>query len=130
MATENPLTRNQKLVLDVLRKSRAPLSAYEILDHVREEGVKAPLQIYRALEALNVRGMTHRLESLSAYVACADKHCSHGSATGFIICEKCGKTDEFSDIRLNNRMKKLAEGQGFHPVQSMVEIKGICAKCG
>lgn len=130
MTTEKPLTRNQELVLDVLQESEAPLSAYDILDRVRVKGIKAPLQIYRALEALSVRGMTHRLESLNAYMACADKNCSHGSATGFIICEKCGKTDEFSDTRLNNRMKKLAENEGFQPVQSMVEIKGICAKCG
>lgn len=129
MASVKPLTRNQELVLDVLQKCKAPISAYDILDKVRDEGIKAPLQIYRALDVLIALGRSHRLESLNAYMACADKHCSHSNTTGFIICENCGKADEFSDTRLNNRMKKLAEGHGFQTQQSMVEIKGICAKC-
>ncbi len=130
MTSKKPLTRNQELVLDVLQKSDVPISAYDILDRLRDEGIKAPLQIYRALDVLIALGISHRLESLNAYMACADKHCSHKNATGFIICEKCGNADEFSDTRLNNRMNKLAASQGFQTVQSMVEIKGICAKCG
>jgi len=46
------LTRNQKLVLDVLQGSGRQMSAYEILDQLRPEGLKAPLQVYRALDKL------------------------------------------------------------------------------
>jgi len=44
------LTRNQSLVLSVLQSSDQLLSAYRILDRLRDEGFKAPLQVYRALE--------------------------------------------------------------------------------
>ena len=129
MNNEKSLTRNQTLVLGVLTKSGAPLSAYDILDRLRAEGIKAPLQVYRALEVLIDRGITHRLESLNAFVACADINCQHNKMTGFVICEKCGKADEFLDNSLHNRIKKIAGAQGFQPVHSVVEIIGVCAKC-
>ena len=46
------LTRNQELVLGTLAHSDAPLSAYDILDRLRDDGLRAPLQVYRALEKL------------------------------------------------------------------------------
>ena len=44
------LTKNQSLVLKALRKAKQPVGAYEILDQLREHGLKAPLQIYRTLD--------------------------------------------------------------------------------
>ena len=41
------LTKNQTLVFDVLTKAEAPLSAYTILDKLRDQGFRAPLQVYR-----------------------------------------------------------------------------------
>ena len=62
--TEKPgLTRNQALVLDRLEKAEGPLSAYALLDQLREEGLRAPLQVYRALDGLMQAGHVHRLES-------------------------------------------------------------------
>ncbi len=70
------LTRNQSLVLSVLQSSEQPLSAYSILDRLREEGLRAPLQVYRALEKLLQAGRIHRLESKNAFVVCC--HSKHG----------------------------------------------------
>src|SRR5690606_5865135 len=61
------LTRNQELVLGALNGSGGRLSAYDILDRVRGKGIRAPLQVYRALDKLVERGLAHRLESLSAF---------------------------------------------------------------
>jgi len=44
------LTKNQTLVFDVLSHSDGPLSAYTILDKLRDHGFRAPLQVYRALD--------------------------------------------------------------------------------
>jgi Fur family zinc uptake transcriptional regulator len=38
------LTRNQELVLSTLEDAAQPLSAYGILDRLREHGLRAPLQ--------------------------------------------------------------------------------------
>src|SRR5690606_36153974 len=53
MTTTHPeLTRNQSLVLGALTRAEGPLSAYTILDKLRDDGFRAPLQVYRALEKL------------------------------------------------------------------------------
>jgi Fur family transcriptional regulator, zinc uptake regulator len=66
------LTRNQDLVLKTLNAADTPLSAYDILDRLRGDGLRAPLQIYRALDKLIEHGLAHRLESLNAFVCCAN----------------------------------------------------------
>ena len=65
MTAQNDLTRNQHLVLDTLNKADGPMSAYTILDQLRDEGLRAPLQVYRALDKLLEMGLAHRLAQSS-----------------------------------------------------------------
>ncbi len=123
------LTRNQQLVFDILERAEGPLSAYSILDALRGEGLRAPPQVYRALEKLLETGLVHRLESLNAFVACAHPHdCAH-ALTAFAICEKCGAVSEFADAVVEARLGAWAGGTGFVPKRTTVEIKGLCAAC-
>ena len=123
------LTRNQELVLDTLNHAPAPLSAYDILDRLRSEGLRAPLQVYRALDKLVERGLAHRLESLNAFVACADEHCHRKGLIAFAICEGCGKVDEFADEVIEERLGGWAQKTGFKVERTTMEIRGRCAEC-
>ncbi len=123
------LTRNQELVLGTLNHASGPLSAYDILDKLREAGLRAPLQVYRALDKLVERGLAHRLESLNAFVACADAHCHRKGMIAFAICEKCGKVDEFADALIEERLGGWAAAQGFKVERTTMEIRGKCAEC-
>ncbi|HHB82956.1 MAG TPA: transcriptional repressor [Devosia sp.] len=127
--TAKPLTTNQQLVLGVLKRSPSPLSAYDILHKLRNKGIKAPLQVYRALEVLIDLGVTHRLESLNAFVACSGKNCAQGSMSGFMICNSCGRAEEFCDSQLHEKLQYIASDHRFMPSHSVVEISGICARC-
>ncbi len=129
MSSQKMLTRNQFLVLDVLKEGEKPLSAYDILDRLRGEGLRAPLQIYRALSALIGRGHAHRLESLNAFVACAGKECHKSGLAAFAICEACGQANEFSDFVLRQRLEGWAEREGFRTSHSVVEMHGTCGAC-
>ncbi|MCC2112772.1 MAG: transcriptional repressor, partial [Hyphomicrobiales bacterium] len=115
--TDNPkrreLTRNQALVHGVLSRADGPLSAYEILDRLREQGFRAPLQVYRALDKLIAFGLVHRLESLNAFVACSHPECEAKETTAFAICDKCGCVTEFADARIADDLKICAETDGF-----------------
>lgn len=129
------LTKNQALVFDALSKAQAPLSAYSLLDQLREHGFRAPLQVYRALDKLREAGLVHRLESLNAFVACAhgDHRHHHGHLHGlvaFAICDKCGQVDEFTDDQIEARLKSWANGSGFRAEKTTIEIRGHCAACG
>ena len=128
-AAPTDLTRNQGLVLGALTGSRGPLSAYDILDRLREDGLRAPLQVYRALDKLVERGLAHRLESLNAFVACADEHCHRKGLIAFAICENCGKVDEFADPVIEGRLGQWAEQTGFTVERTTMEIRGRCGTC-
>jgi len=124
------LTRNQELVLGTLAHSDAPLSAYDILDRLRGDGLRAPLQIYRALEKLTERGLAHRLESLNAFVCCADEHChDSGRSIGFAICERCGRVEEFAEPGIEAALDKWSAGTGFVPAHTTIELRGVCGDC-
>lgn len=123
------LTRNQSLVMDALSTSDQPLSAYAILDRLRDEGFRAPLQVYRALEKLVEFGMVHRLESMNAFVACRHKGCESHDVTAFTICQQCGKVTEVTDEKLAVQLEEIARRQGFRATKSTVELRGLCKGC-
>lgn len=129
------LTKNQSLVMDVLSKADQPVSAYTILDRLRDHGFRAPLQVYRALDKLTGAGLVHRLESINAFVACAHQHASccggssgHGTVA-FAICTGCGQATEFHDHAIDHRLEDWAKGQGFRPEKTTIEIRGLCGAC-
>jgi Fur family zinc uptake transcriptional regulator len=129
MAEQNELTRNQSLVLGALTHAVGPLSAYSILDQLREDGLRAPLQIYRALDKLVDLGLAHRLESLNAFVACAHSHDHESGLTAFAICEDCGRVDEFADPVVQERLAEWGHKQGFKTERTTIEIRGRCKGC-
>jgi len=123
------LTKNQSLVFGALSRAEGPLSAYTILDQLRDDGFRAPLQVYRALDKLVETGMVHRLESLNAFVACSHPGCDSHQTIAFAICETCGKVTEISDEALENRLRQLAREDGFTVKRAVVELRGLCAAC-
>jgi len=133
MTARAALTRNQLCVLEKLEASSGPLSAYTLLDQLRERGFRAPLQVYRALDGLMKVGFVHRLESLNAFVACAEPH-DHGhshshSMTAFAICDQCGQVAEFSDHGVERKLDDWVRSSGFVPKKAVIEFRGTCAKC-
>jgi len=129
MSAGNDLTRNQSLVLNRLSHAEGPMSAYDILDTLREEGIRAPLQVYRALDKLMERGLAHRLESLNAFVACAEPDHRHTGLIAFAICETCGRVDEFADKVVKERLELWAKTEKFAARRTAVEIRGTCHDC-
>lgn len=126
---ETALTKNQELVFDALNRAQGPLSAYALLDQLREKGFRAPLQVYRALEKLQSAGLVHRLESLNAFVACAHPHDHDHGLMAFAICDQCGKVTEFSDDVIEERLAGWANKTGFHAAKTTIEIRGHCGTC-
>lgn len=123
------LTKNQTLVMGALTNSDGPLSAYTILDQLRDHGFRAPLQVYRALDKLVEFGLVHRLESLNAFVACRHPGCDGHQTIAFMICESCGQVNEISDGVLTKRLKALADEASFALKKTTIELRGLCRIC-
>jgi Fur family zinc uptake transcriptional regulator len=127
--TEPKLTKNQSLVLEVLESHRIPLSAYSILEQLANAGLRAPPQVYRALEKLIDCGLIHKLESINSYVACQHRHCGSHQVTSFAICDSCDRVSEIIDVEFESKLHGLAEKVGLKPKHSTVEIHGLCEDC-
>jgi Fur family zinc uptake transcriptional regulator len=124
---EPKLSHNQSKILSCLRKAGEPMSAYAILDRVRTSGISHPPTVYRALNDLMKKGMVHRLQSRSAFVACG-----HGACDGkfaFAICRTCDKVVEIPLTDADQtRLLGLAPDE-ITPEQVTVEIAGLCERC-
>ena len=129
MAKEVKLTRNQQVVMSALKDAGQPLSAYQILDlkAVRDNSLKAPLTIYRALDKLIALGQVHRIESLNAFVVC--DHEPHSEPAAFMICQDCRCTIEFSTTSLSRSIARHAGQHGFHMEGMHLEVSGHCQAC-
>ena len=121
------LSRNQSEILSCLRKAKEPMSAYAILDRVRTAGISHPPTVYRALADLMQKGMVHRLELRSAFIACG-----HGGCDGkfaFAICRQCGRVVE---IPLSDDDQAALLGlvpDEIAPERVTLEIAGLCKSC-
>ncbi|GIL02531.1 MAG: transcriptional repressor [Alphaproteobacteria bacterium] len=123
------LTRNQTLVFGALAGSVGPLSAYSILDRLRGQGFRAPLQVYRALDKLIELGLVHRLESINAFVACRQPECETHGSIAFAICDRCGSVSEFADDGVTRRLEGWAKAEGFDLNKTTIELRGRCRAC-
>jgi len=123
------LTRNQAYVFETLQNADGPLSAYTILDELREDGFRAPLQVYRALDKLVEMGLVHRLESLNAFVACDHPEGDPHGAIAFAICQDCGRVYEFADDEIVSRLGNWARAEKFQLDKTIIELRGTCAEC-
>ena len=74
MHKQNDLSKNQQIIFDFIEKAKEPLKAYSILFNVQKKGIKAPQQIYRALDKLIEIGKIHKVESRNAFVACKNSN--------------------------------------------------------
>ena len=122
------LTKNQILVLNTLTSAPKPLTAYSLLDRLKEHGLKAPPQIYRALEKLQAVCLIHKLESINSFVACQHSDCAHQIA-GFAICDGCDQVSEIIDDDLESQIRSVAKTAGLVPKKSTMEIHGLCSSC-
>jgi Fur family zinc uptake transcriptional regulator len=123
-----PKTSNHERILRILQSAGAPMTAYQVLDAARKHDISAPPTVYRALSKLIAQGVVHRLESINAYVACADADHQHGDAV-FAICRDCGQVEELSEAGTLRRLKATANQTGFKVDKAVIELKGRCVSC-
>tara|TARA_B100000963_G_C22108208_1_gene443660 strand:- start:54 stop:452 length:399 start_codon:yes stop_codon:yes gene_type:complete len=129
MAQAQFLSKNQQIVLEIIEKAKEPLKAYSILFNVQKKGIKAPQQIYRALDKLIEIGKIHKIESRNAFVACKNSNCEISKATAFSICENCEKVTELNNPKLSKLITNYKDSSGMNYKKYNLELFGLCSKC-
>lgn len=85
----------RRRALEILATEHRAMGAYDLLDHLRAEGLGSqPPVAYRALDFLVKHGFAHKIERLNAFVACCHPDTDHSPA--FLICRHC---DAVAEIR-------------------------------
>jgi Fur family zinc uptake transcriptional regulator len=125
-----PTAKNsrRRRVLQLLMEAGQPVKAYDLISTFGHagEGPAKPPTVYRALEFLERQGLVHRIESLSAYVACGKGQGGHAAA--FLICDCCGKTHEI-EAAIGEPLQQAARDTGFVLQSVAIEAHGRCAAC-
>jgi Fur family zinc uptake transcriptional regulator len=129
MSQTQSLSKNQQVVLEIIEKAKGPLKAYSILFDVQKKGIKAPQQIYRALDKLIEIGKIHKIESRNAFVACKNTNCEISKATAFSICENCEKITEINNTNLSKYLTNFEDSTGMRYQKYNLEFFGLCKKC-
>ena len=129
MQKQESLSKNQQIIFDFIEKAKEPLKAYSILFNVQKKGIKAPQQIYRALDKLIEIGKIHKIESRNAFVACKNANCEISKATAFSICENCEKVTELNNPKLSTLITTFKDSSGMNYKKFNLELFGLCKKC-
>ena len=126
---EEFLSKNQQIIFDFIEKAKEPLKAYSILFNVQKKGIKAPLQVYRALDKLVEIGKIHKVESRNAFIACKSSSCEISKATAFSICTKCENVSEINNLKLSKYLTNFEDDTGMQYNKYNLEFFGLCKKC-
>jgi len=116
-------------VFEALAGNSSPASAYDIADALTAQRGKrvAPNSVYRILDLFVRTNLANRIESANAYLANRHPGCRHDCI--FLICETCGQAVHIDDDRLTEGLRGAADEAGFANVETVVELRGICAAC-
>ena len=123
------MTPWRRKVLTILLQEHRALGAYEILDLLREgegEMLRPPIA-YRALGFLTEYGFAHKIERLSAFVACAHPERRHSPV--FMICRLCQSVEEAHISPTAGELVDAAQEKGFQIERTIVEAEGVCPNC-
>ncbi len=126
-ARSSGLTKNEKLVWEILSASRGPLKAYEILDMLKDRGVRAPMTVYRALDGLEAKGVIHKLDKLNAFVRCS--HEGPHDVQAFLVCEMCDAAKEIEIDAVATGVAPFVRRAGFDMHTARLEVRGVCDNC-
>lgn len=125
------LTRNEELVLSVLKEQTGPMKAYELLAALKDHGIKAPMTVYRALDRLEAKGYIHKLDAMNAFLVC--NHDTPHPMQTFIVCSTCSRVEEVPEANVTglnwNELQALAKMSAFTAQSARIELRGVCSDC-
>jgi Fur family zinc uptake transcriptional regulator len=114
-------------VFEALAARSTPASAYDIAESVGSARGRR-VAANRILDLFVRANLARRVESANAYVANPHPGCRHDCI--FLICDSCGAATHIDDDRLTGALRDAANHAGFADVRPVVEIRGLCSRCG
>ena len=121
-------TKHRIAILDILEKSKQPISADDIFLKLTEKEMATNLStVYRILETLTDKSLVTKLNiasenrTLYEYNRQIHRH--------YLICLKCKSILPINCCPLKEYEKSLADEEGYVIVDHKLTIYGYCPKC-
>jgi len=121
-------TSQRELIIEVLFQHNIHFTSDEFYDVIRKRYPEmGKATVYRTFKLLAESGITSRVDfgdGSARYELCAGKeHHDH------LICEKCRKSIEVVDSKIELLQKSLAAKHGFELTEHRLYLFGICPEC-
>jgi Fur family ferric uptake transcriptional regulator len=124
------LTRQRKILLDLIDQSGQHLDAERLFTLAREKDPKLNrVTVYRTLKLLKAGGLVDELD-LMHYGG--DQHYYETRMKqehAHVICLRCGKVEEFFGEPLQRLRRQIESHFGFHILLARTEVGGYCSHC-
>ncbi len=120
-------TAQRTLIVEVFMTAKGHLSVEQMYDAVRKiDPSVGQATVYRSMKLLCDAGLAHEVQfgdGITRYEPQNDEHHDH------LICEKCGKTVEILNKKIEKLQESIAEKHGFTPTHHVLCLYGICSEC-
>ena len=116
-------------VVDALARQDCCATAQEIADELRAGDTAVGIaSVYRALEVLDRLGLVHRLDVGDGTARYEAAH-PGGEHHHHVVCDRCGRVEQFSDDGLEQAIATLSSRLDFAIDQHDVVLRGTCPGC-
>jgi Fur family ferric uptake transcriptional regulator len=124
------LTRQRKILLDLIDQSGLHLDAERLFQLAREKDPKLNrVTVYRTLKLLKAGGLVDELDLMHHS---GDQHYYETRLKqehAHVICLRCGKIEEFFGDLLQQMREQIESHFGFQVVLARTEVGGYCSHC-
>ena len=122
------LTEARRAVIDVLRRSEAPLQPQEILALARVLHAALGLAtVYRTVRLLTDAGLLrriHRPDGCHGYLPASSER------SDLVLCRVCGRAEEFRGAEAVRALVRQVEVEtGYTVTAYLLQCSGLCAAC-
>ena len=120
-------SRARSRVIELLGEQDCVLTARDIADRLRDEGVGIAT-VYRALELLEGLGLVQRLD-VGAGTARYEPALPSGEHHHHLVCDTCGRVSAFADPQLERAIARVAGRLDYRVGGHDVILRGECPSC-
>jgi Fur family ferric uptake transcriptional regulator len=124
------LTRQRKILLDLIDKTGQHLDAERLYQMAKEEDPKLNrVTVYRTLKLLKEGGLVDELDLMHQAGEQHYYETRRKQEHAHVICLACGKVEEFFGEPLQRLRKQIESHFGFKIVLARTEMGGYCSHC-
>jgi Fur family transcriptional regulator, ferric uptake regulator len=120
----------RQAVVEFLGEQHCCLSVHEIHEGVRTSGARVGIaSVYRAIESLDQLGLVQRIDLGDGIARFEQVALEGGHHHHHLVCDDCGRVEQFEDPALESALVRVAGGHGFDLGAHDVVLRGTCEDC-